>query len=579
MGKAQGKRIQERERAAGEPKRSVRYLRVSTVGQVNTDYNPEGISLPAQREAAIRKEQELGAVNVDEYLEPGRSGTTIDKRPSFQEMIARIRREQDVDYIIVYHFNRIFRNSIDAAITKRELARYGVRVVSTVLDMGESPEGAMVEAIIHAVDQYQSEANGADIRYKMGQKAKNGGTLALAPIGYSNVREQFEGREVRTVAVDEERAPLVVRAFELYSTGRYSAQEVLAIVTAAGLRTRGTKSSPPKPISIGYFHRILQDRYYLGRVEYNGEEYEGRHPALISPELFERVQQIVALRGGGGTRERTHSHFLKGQIWCGRCGRRFVITPGRGNGGTYFYFLCRGRQDRKCDQPYLRVEKVEAAVASHYATVRLSDDFQSRVRDTLDEVLLDDLEGLNTLKKRLGLRLAELSTKEDGFLELVGTPGWPKDKIRRKLDAIQAEREGIQAQLEDTTKQLERGREFFLTALALLRDPQACYKQCGTSVQRAMNKVIFTKLFIDGDQVVHHELTNTVSDLLEAHWLFQERQQLTEARNDKSPVQVDEAALSNFTGADLLDLSLAGHGSSRSALVGDTGIEPVTSSV
>lgn len=187
-------------------KRAWLYLRVSTPGQVHTDYNPEGISIPAQREAGVRKAAELGAAVADEFIEPGRTATSIDKRPVFQDMLARVKAEKDIDYIIVYHFNRIFRNSIDAAITKKELAKYGMRVVSTVLDMGESPESAMVESIIHAVDQYQSQASGADIRYKMGQKVKNGGTVGQAKLGYLNVREaKAEGGEIRTIAVDPER--------------------------------------------------------------------------------------------------------------------------------------------------------------------------------------------------------------------------------------------------------------------------------------------------------------------------------------------------------------------------------------
>src|SRR5688572_23828760 len=91
-------------------KRAVLYLRVSTRDQLNTDFNPEGISIPAQREAGLRKAAELNADVVDEYVEPGKTATSIDMRPRFQEMIARIKERKDVDYIIVYHFNRIFRN-------------------------------------------------------------------------------------------------------------------------------------------------------------------------------------------------------------------------------------------------------------------------------------------------------------------------------------------------------------------------------------------------------------------------------------------------------------------------------------
>jgi site-specific DNA recombinase len=40
---------------------NVRYLRVSSSGQVDTDYNPEGISLPAQRKACVVRERECNS--------------------------------------------------------------------------------------------------------------------------------------------------------------------------------------------------------------------------------------------------------------------------------------------------------------------------------------------------------------------------------------------------------------------------------------------------------------------------------------------------------------------------------------
>jgi site-specific DNA recombinase len=196
-------------------KRAVLYLRVSTPSQVNTDFNPEGISLPAQRTACQQKAAALGAEVVAEFVEPGRTATTIDKRPVFQEMMAWVKAEKNIDCIVVYHFSRIFRNSIDAAITKKDLNKAGVRVISSILDMGESPESTMVETIIHAVDQYQSEASGADISFKMSAKARTGGTVGRAPIGYLNRRDLSEGRNIGMVEIDPDRAPLVRQAFEL----------------------------------------------------------------------------------------------------------------------------------------------------------------------------------------------------------------------------------------------------------------------------------------------------------------------------------------------------------------------------
>src|SRR4051812_7529621 len=94
-------------------KRAVLYLRVSTPSQVNNDFNPEGISIPAQRAACEQKAKDLGATVVEEFVEPGRSATTMLNRPAFKQMLDRIRQERDVDYVIVYKLSRMNRDRID----------------------------------------------------------------------------------------------------------------------------------------------------------------------------------------------------------------------------------------------------------------------------------------------------------------------------------------------------------------------------------------------------------------------------------------------------------------------------------
>src|SRR3954463_9386115 len=101
------------DRPTGSRKRAFSYLRVSSAGQVNTDYDPEGISLPAQRAAIQRRAAELDAEIVAEFVEPGRSATTVDGRPVFQDMMARLKAESGIDYVIVYARSRLHRNSID----------------------------------------------------------------------------------------------------------------------------------------------------------------------------------------------------------------------------------------------------------------------------------------------------------------------------------------------------------------------------------------------------------------------------------------------------------------------------------
>ncbi len=84
-----------------------------------------------------------------------------------------------------------------------------VTLISAQENIDETPAGQLMHGIPAVFNEYRSNADGADISYKMGQKARNGGTLTRAKIGYLNVRDQIDGHEIRTVAVDPERAPFI----------------------------------------------------------------------------------------------------------------------------------------------------------------------------------------------------------------------------------------------------------------------------------------------------------------------------------------------------------------------------------
>lgn len=173
-------------------------------------------------------------------------------------------------------------------------------------------------------------------------------------------------------------------AFELYATGEYSLERLSDELTNRGLRTSPGRY-PAGPVSESKLGTMLRDRYYLawahegsrlGVLTYKRVVYPGRHKALVSQEVFDRVQAILDASGLAGERRRTHDHYLKGRLWCGRCheqGRRgrLIITKATGRRGVdYFYFLYRGRQDGLCDLPYLPMEHVEDAALESERQVR-----------------------------------------------------------------------------------------------------------------------------------------------------------------------------------------------------------------
>lgn len=306
---------------------------------------------------------------VAEYVEPGRSATEMTKRVAFQQMLERIRRDRDVDYVIVYKLSRFARNRTDDAIVMADLQKRGVTLVSATESIDATPVGQLMHGILAAFNEYRSREDGADIAYKMGQKAKNGGTLGRAPIGYENTLERIDGREIRSVAVDQQRAPFVKLAFELYASGDYTLEYITAELADRGLTSRPTANRPAAPIAVSKVQRMLRDRYYLGEIEYKGDTYDGRHEAIIEPELFETVQTLLDARNKSGERRIKNEHYLKGTIWCGRCRledhviKRMILQRATGrHGQEYNYFFCRGVQEHVCDAPYSNVDRVERAI-------------------------------------------------------------------------------------------------------------------------------------------------------------------------------------------------------------------------
>jgi len=410
-------------------KRAAYLLRVSTARQMHTatDIDPEGNSVPTQREHCDTKCRELRAVKVGEYIEPGQSGQSMEKRPKFKELLTRIREQRDVDYVIIYMRSRIFRNYKEAVAVKTALEQLGVRIISAKENFGDGDMGEAMEAITDIFNWLEVRRNGADIATKMLNKAKHGGTVGKAKLGYLNTKTRIEGHEVNTISKDLERAPYIVMAFELAATGKLSnVEHIRDKITDAGLRMPGTGRS----VSMQTMWKMLRDRYYCGYVTYKGMEYPGHHEPLITEELFDRVQKVLDTHSGTGIRQRSHPHYLKGTVWCNRCKRRFIVQRAKGrHGGIYYYFFCTGRQDRICDHPYIPVEVMEQAVINHYSRIGLPEKFRTLVRSMIDQAATDNNKLSDEMREKLAGHLDKLDSKENYFLDLASEEGQGRGKV------------------------------------------------------------------------------------------------------------------------------------------------------
>ncbi|MEV0772767.1 recombinase family protein [Nocardia salmonicida] len=578
--------------------RALLYLRVSTKRQIDTDFDPEGISLPAQRVACLRKAEQLGLNVIGEYVEPGRSGTEMTKRVEFQEMLTRIRRERDVDYVVVYELARFARNRLDDAIVMADLKKRGVTLVSATESIDDTPVGQLMHGILAAFNEYRSRKDGADVAYKMGEKAKKGGTLGQAPLGYLNVMLQTEdGRKIRTVEIDPVRGPLVRQAFELYATGDYSTLDVEEVMKTRGLLTRRSPKRIAQPVTHKAWAKMFRNRYYVGIVTYKGqEEIPGRHEPLVDEVVFERVQRLLDEHGVAGERRRVNHHHLKGSLYCGRCHgeglvRRQIVqrSPGR-HGEDYWYFFCIGNQrGGGCQSPHNSADRVEEAVVEHYKTIAFSPDFIARMKIALDQMLAESDAAQRLYRKQLQDQLKELEIKETNLIELAADGTMPQARIKTRLTEIGREREKLQTELSGVVLELTTGVEFLTACLELMRNPHELYRQSSDKVRRGLNQAIFKRIFVFNEEVTGHELQPHLAELraIEAGQMAVERGQGVEtaAHIARSVLKrhLPETELATRKGGERMMLIEAlaskflGHVSSTALMVRPKGFEPLTS--
>jgi site-specific DNA recombinase len=484
-------------------KQAVIYLRVSSAQQADKDFDAEGFSIPGQREACEREAEKLGAEVAEEYIDRGESAKTAN-RPALRAMLDRLKRG-DIDYVIVHKVDRLARNRADDVEIVMAIRKAGAQLVSVTENIDETPSGLLLHGIMSSIAEFYSRNLAAEVMKGSTQKAKSGGTPFRAPIGYVNSREIVDGREVRVVTLDPERAPLVREAFVLYASGDYSLSELAAILEERGLRSRPTRSYPSRALLPKDFQSLLRNRYYLGEVHYGGKVYEGRHEPLVDEAAFEEVQVLLTAKKISGERPWRHFHYLRGSIYCGECGRRLIYSRANGKGGEYEYFVCGGRQHGNCKQRAHRVQAVEAAVEQHYGIKELTD----QERDKLRSAVTGHIESATVLAgekvAQAETALTRLDQEERKLLQAHYADQISEALFAEEQTRIQRERVAATKQIEQLSLKHDQVLKALDLALAMTDDIQAAYVQAGPQERRLLNQGLFERLEIDGERVVNDQ--------------------------------------------------------------------------
>jgi DNA invertase Pin-like site-specific DNA recombinase len=369
-----------------EPKAVIRcaiYTRKSSEEGLEQSFN----SLDAQREAcqafiASQRHEGWRALPAN-YDDGGYSGATLD-RPALQRLLKDVEANK-VDTIVVYKVDRLTRSLTDFAKIVEALDARGVSFVSVTQQFNTTTSmGRLTLNILLSFAQFEREVTGERIRDKIAASKRKGMWMGgTVPLGYD--------LKDRKLVVNPNEAKLVVRLFHLYLElgcvsklkARLDEEGIKSKVriSAAGKRSGGTSYSR------GALYDILQNRIYLGEIHHRGQNHRGEHPAVVSRELWDRVQaQLKSDNQGRRKGLKANSPSLLVGILEDAKGNRFTPSHTLKNGRRYRYYVCQARsKEGEENQPArLPAHDLERQIA-----FRLQSFLQS-ARDVMDELIQPD---------------------------------------------------------------------------------------------------------------------------------------------------------------------------------------------
>lgn len=341
------------------------YVRVSTLKQ------GDGVSLDAQKDAIIEYANRRGLA-ISQWWEEKETAAK-QGRPVFNRMVAELKRGE-AKGLVIHKIDRSARNYHDWAVIS-DLADSGVDFHIATESFDFNTYGGRMAADFMAVVAANYVRNlKQEIRKGQQGQLKIGLLPWAAPIGYRN-----NGRaQVKTP--DPVTAPLVRQAFKLYSDGTQSIRSLVDEMKKRGLRT-----TSGRPLSKGGIEKMLSNPFYCGiiRVRRSGHTYPGAHEPLISPTLFQRVQDI---KSGKNIKKVTrHNHLYRGLFRCKHCSRSLIGESQKGR----VYYRC---QTKDCATKTVREDCVDNAVIGLLKTLSLSEADLTIIEQRLPDMLAIEMD-------------------------------------------------------------------------------------------------------------------------------------------------------------------------------------------
>ena len=403
------------------------YVRVSYADQV------DGTSLESQERDCRRYCAENDIEVVEVFVERGRSAKTKERPELYRLLSFCGKKRSKIDVLVVHKLDRLARNSDDHGYLKVTLSGYGVSIISATEPISDSAEGRFMEHILKGFSQFENERRSQKSKGEMVTLVEKGYWCHKGPTGYLNSRD----KENRPILIeDPEKGPLVRRAFELVADHGHTQKAALADVTAQGLVGR-----TGKPIPFQAFSKMLVNPLYAGRIccqQTNGRTIQAKFPALIDPDMFDRLQAIVGVNKNLPQVRDDDQYPLRNWVRCGVCERPLTASQSRGKGGKrYAYYHCYAEG---CGAVRVPVTKMQ----EHYEELLTGISHRvSPVLKLLREIVIDwwtqKQDEITAAQVRIDKRIQKLETKKSRLIDAFLDEKLDQDTFMDKKAEIQAQ--------------------------------------------------------------------------------------------------------------------------------------------
>lgn len=281
---------------------------------------------------------------VKEYKDEAKTGTD-GNREEFQQMI------QDsylglFDVVIVHRWDRFARNVELALSAQKELEKVGVKVISTVENFDDTPEGDFFKLMSMGMAALYSK--------KLSREAFNG-QIENAKIGKAHGGVPLYGYEVvnKKYRIVPHEAEAIQMMFQMIADG-FSYRATVNYLNEKGYRRRDGRL-------LSYnITDTLRNRQYTGEYVFNQYKrkparkwrtqkktetevvrIQGGMPAIVDEETFEKVQALLdKRRQKNGRGRRKGKYLLSGLTVCGVCGSAVSGGKTTARGKNYFAYMC-----------------------------------------------------------------------------------------------------------------------------------------------------------------------------------------------------------------------------------------------